>query len=167
MPAPAPTQKLSEDSCQRRMAVHTFIISVTPVPPAHVTRSANMISVTSWFSLPVTLSLDFVLNLTLDRKCPPLSWLRRDGFYLPAGVVGLADFPPLADCNCKTKWLSHVMLLGQDTLVPTQKLEDPEAWQIEAWHLLSACGVFLFLEHPGFLAAVEYRSPSRIRKHFN
>lgn len=75
---------------------------------------------------------------------------------------------PLADCNCKNQWLSsHVMSLGQDTLVPTQKLEDLETWQIEAWHLLPACGVFLFLEDPRFLAAVENRSPSRIRNHLN
>lgn len=39
---------------------------------------------------PRTLSLGFVLKLALDRKCQPLSWLRRDGLYLPAGVVGLS-----------------------------------------------------------------------------
>ena len=90
------------------------------------------------------------------------------GQEVPATQLAEAGWILSASWGCRVEWLSsHVMLLGQDTLVPTQKLEDPEAWQIEAWHLLPACEVFLVLEDPGFLAAVENRSPSRIRKHLN
>lgn len=105
----------------------------------------------------------------------PATQLAEAGWIISAGWgcrvewnKGTTADLPLADCNCKNQWLSsHVMSLGQDTLVPTQKLEDLETWQIEAWHLLPACGVFLFLEDPRFLAAVENRSPSRIKNHFN
>ncbi len=123
MPAPAPTQKLPEDSCQRRMAVPTFIIFVTPIMkmPDERTSPDQQKWIPWHLGFP---SPGFILNLTLDRKCQPLSWLRRVGWILSAGW------------GCGVEWnKSHMP--GQDTLVPTQKLEDPEG-QMEAWHLLSA-----------------------------